>query len=69
MDYTPRSAVFTFGECKGQSCVNISIVNDSTVEKDESFSVTLGSAPNLDNRIKLDSESTVVEIIDNDGMK
>ena len=69
MDYTPRSAVFMFGECKRQSCVNISIVNDSIVEKDESFSVTLGSAPNLDNRIKLDSESTVVEIIDNDGMK
>ena len=69
MDYTPRSAVFTFGECKRQSCVNISIVNDSIVEKDESFSVTLGSAPNMDNRIKLDSESTVVDIIDNDGMK
>ena len=49
--------------------MNISIVNDSIVEKDESFSVTLGSAPNLDNRIKLDSEIAVVEIIDNDGMK
>ena len=69
MDYTPRSAVFMFGGCKRQSCVNISIVNDSIVEKDESFSVALGSAPNLDNRIKLDSESAVVEIIDNDGMK
>ena len=69
MDYTPRSAVFTFGECKRQSCVNISIVNDSIVEKDESFSVALDSAPNLDNRIKLDPESAVVEIIDNDGMK
>ena len=69
MDYTPRSAVFTFGECKRQSCVNISVVNDSIVEKDESFSVALGSAPNLDNRIKLDSESAVVVIIDNDGMK
>ena len=69
MDYTPRSVVFTFGECKRQSCVNISIVNDSIVEKDETFSVALALAPNLDNRIKLDSESAVVEIIDNDGMK
>ena len=69
MDYTSRSAVFTFGECKRQICVNISIVNDPIVEKDETFSVALDSTPNLDNRIKLDSESVMVEIIDNDGMK
>ena len=44
-------------------------MNDPIVEKDETFSVALDSTPNLDNGIKLDSESVMVEIIDNDGMK
>ena len=33
MDYSPRSATLTFRKCDRRSCVNISVVDDSELER------------------------------------
>ena len=43
MDYENVSTILTFPECANKSCVNISIVDDMTVEKSKTFSISLAS--------------------------
>ena len=68
MDYGGESTVLMFDSCDVQSCLNISIIDDMVVEDLESFDITVGRAPGLDNRITLESVNGTVEITDNDGM-
>ena len=68
MDYVDFHTILSFDSCQRRSCVNVSIVDDGTLELMESFSITLERTPGLDDRIDLDPVDGVVEITDNDGM-
>ena len=48
--------------------MNISIMDDSVVEMDESFTVTLQSTPDLDSRIRVNPGQAIITITDNDSM-
>ena len=66
MDYESVSTTFIFAACQIQSCVNITINDDCVVEESgEVFSVHLRRTLGLDRRIRLSSESAVVNITDN----
>ena len=66
MDYESVSATFTFAACQTRSCVNISITDDCVVEENgEVFNVHLRRTQGLDYRIRLSSESAVINITDN----
>ena len=53
MDYESVSTILTFPECATQSCVNIVILDDVTVEMNQTFSISLDST---DMRIIVDSD-------------
>ena len=65
MDYDNVSTILTFPECANKSCVNISIVDDETVEKSKTFSISLAST---DRRIIVDPDLVdgKVVIMDNE---
>ena len=66
LDYESVSAIFTFAACETRSCVDIPIIDDCVVEDNgEMFNVYLRRSPGLDHRIRLSSESAVVNITDN----
>ena len=68
LDYELTSTILTFVACQTRSCVDIPITDDCVVEEDgEVFNVHLRRPPSLDYRIRLSSESTVVNITDDDG--
>ena len=66
MDYTATSEVLTFAACETQRCVNVTIIDDLTLETEETFDVTLNRTADLDNRITLDPAAEEIQIIDND---
>ena len=68
MDYGAVSIVMMFDSCQVRSCADISIVNDTVLENEEAFNVTLSRTIGLDSRITLDPVDGVVVITDNDGM-
>ena len=53
--------------CTIVHCVPVRIINDLAVEKTEAFGITLGKAPDQDNRITLTRVDGTVEIRDDDG--
>ena len=65
MDYENVSTILTFPECESKSCVNISILDDVTVEKNQTFSISLDST---DSRIIIDPDlkDGEVTIMDNE---
>ena len=67
MDYGAVSIVMMFDSCQVRSCVDISIVNDTILEDEEAFDVTLLRTIGLDSRIRLNPVDGVVVITDNDG--
>lgn len=63
------STMITFesGVTNNTQCVNISIMNDTTLESSEFFSVILSSSdPDVD--VDNDNEVATIVIIDDDGM-
>ena len=70
MDYGSVSSILAlnFNTCDTQRCTEIPIENDTIVELTESFFVTLGRTPGLDDRITLDPHDGEIEITDNDGL-
>lgn len=59
----------TFEECLNRQCWFIGIIDDQTLEVEESFFVTLEKASNVDSRIKLNTDTAEVMITnDSDGM-
>ena len=64
MDYNATNEEFTFSSSSLQQCVNIAIVDDSVSEQLETFSVTIDTSVD---RVVLEPNTTVVEIVDNDG--
>ena len=53
IDYKNVSTILTFPECANQRCVNISILDDMTVEMNQTFNISLDST---DKRIIVDSD-------------
>ena len=66
IDYKNVSTTLIFSECANKSCVRITILDDMTVERRETFSISLES---IDRRITLDQDSAdgEVTIMDNEG--
>ena len=65
MDYTAASGEFTFSSSSSQQCVNITILDDSVFESMlETFSVNIDTSVD---RVVLEPNTTVVQIVDNDG--
>ena len=63
-DYTPVSMNLTLSADVGVACVNISVLADGLVEKEEMFGIVLSS---LDPAVSLSSEPTPVTVTDSDG--
>ena len=60
MDYENVSTILIFPACANQSCVNISILDDVTVEKNHTFNISLDST---DSRIIVDPDLEDGEVI------
>ena len=71
MDYQPlteEEVVFLVGDTNGtERCVNITILEDLLVEREEEFIVTLAIITSNAN-LFIDNANTTVSIIDNDGI-
>ena len=66
IDYENVTTILTFPECANKSCVRITILDDMTVERRQTFTISL---ENIDSRITLDRDSVdgEVTIMDNEG--
>ena len=62
------TTTLAFNKCDRIKCQTIIIVNSLTVEKRESFRVTLGRTPGMNSRISINPEQADVIINDDDGM-
>ena len=65
MDYGSVGTILPFSACESQSCVNVSITNDDTLENTKSFFVNL-DRNGLDSRITLNPTRGEIEILDDD---
>ena len=68
MDYGNVYSTLAFSSCDTRQCNQIPIVDNRTVELNESFFVTLESTSGLDSRITFDPVDAEVGITDNDGL-
>ena len=69
-DYQERHGLMIFAPCDKLSCVNITTIDDGcVVEKDETFTVSLELLQPRNDRIRMEPDSGVVTIKDNDGKK
>ena len=68
-DHGGVSMDFIIEKCRNKQCERIPLHNDSMVERDEVFSVSLERTTGLDERIMLhnDYEHKKVTIVDDDG--
>ena len=58
--------ILTFAACDTRHCVNVTIIDDSVGEPDESFSYTLERTLGLDPRITLSPSAGEAVIVDDD---
>ncbi|CAI8008331.1 hypothetical protein GBAR_LOCUS5720 [Geodia barretti] len=65
-DHDPNVTDITIGECSRSECTNITVYDDSSLELDETFYISLLKLPNHDGRIRLDIVKKTVTIEDND---
>ena len=68
MDYGAVSTIMTFTACETRRCVDITIVNDTEGEPDETFGITLARTPGLNGKITLDPMDEVITISSDSGM-
>ena len=61
------STVLAFEACEQLNCVELNIVDDLTVERSESFAVTLERTNDPAPMIEFNPMDAVIEIRDNDG--
>ena len=54
MDYEALSTIKMFCACETQSCVYVTIVDDTVDEPEQFFGVTLERTPGLNSKITLD---------------
>ena len=65
MDFRTRE--LTFSACDKVQCKEVVIIDDRTVEKEESFYLTLERLPGVSDHAEIDSNRTTITILDNDG--
>ena len=58
----------TFRPCVARQCVNVPIMNDCSLERDENFTISLEPEVGLTNRI-ITNDSLTVTIEDDDSKK
>ena len=63
-DYTAVNVLLSFDASKNVACTTIVITDDSFVEDDETFAVTLNS---MGNNIVISNKTDTVTILDDDG--
>lgn len=66
-DHRHLSTILTFGKCSMSECIQIVLIDDMTVERDEEFYVTLERTPDLNQNIELYPTEKRVKILNNDG--
>ena len=66
MDYEALSTILMFAACETQRCVNVSIVDDVLVEREETVDITL-ETPDLGCCVLANPVTRKVNILDNDG--
>ena len=66
-DHDANVTDITIGECSRSQCTNITVYDDSFLELDETFYISLLKLPNHDGRILLDVVEKTVTIEDNDS--
>ena len=67
-DYDKSRAGVTFRPCGVEVCVDVPIMNDCSLERDENFIISLEPEVGLTNRI-ITNDSLTVTIEDDDGKK
>ncbi|CAI8013443.1 FRAS1-related extracellular matrix protein 2 [Geodia barretti] len=67
-DHDANVTDITIGECSRSQCTNITVYDDSSLELDETFYISLLKLPNHDGRILLDVVEKRVTIEDNDNI-
>ena len=61
-DYGERSDIFIFSTCQHKSCQEIVIVDNKTVERNETFVIHLSRTLGLDERIILDPSAELLKL-------
>ena len=65
-DYIANSTDLIFAHCSSEQCLDITIIDDNTLEQRETFTVILERSSSLDERIGLVNGEKTVTIIDDD---
>ena len=66
MDYVGFSKELTFEPCDTVKCKAVHIIDDKTVEKNESFDLILEGLPGV-SYAEIDPNRATITILDNDG--
>ena len=67
MDYVAFSRELTFDPCDRVKCKAVHIIDDKTVEKNESFDLVLERQPGVNSHVDIDPNRTRITIMDNDS--
>ena len=67
-DYTAPVNTLRFSGCLVQHCVDMNIADDSVLEPQESFTVSLMRSEGIGNEIQLVPDVAEIFVIDNDGI-
>ena len=59
--------VLTFSKCDKVQCKEVVIIDDTTVEKEESFGLILERLPGVNSFVEIDPNRTMITILDNDS--
>ena len=66
-DHSHLCHIVTFEKCSREACEYMILVDDRMVERDETFYVTLGRTPDLDEHIRLHPTEKRVKLLNDDG--
>ena len=61
------SRVLSFSACDTVQCKEVVIIDDTTVEKNESFDLIFERLPGVDGHVEMDPNRATITILDNDG--
>ena len=68
MDYQRFSKELMFSKCDKIQCREVVIIDDGTVEKEESFDLILEKIPSINYLpVEIDPSRTTITILDNDS--
>ena len=67
MNYQEFSKELAFSKCDIVQCREVIIIDDTTVEEEEAFDLTLERVPGVNSHVEIDPNRTTITILDNDG--